>query len=105
MCTSRFPLADEGLSKRDMEKGLSLAQRIHLKYRPVFDKLSEADRAAVALYFLPHGSTSISRPGNHSSFMVVPGGCRKPSVRNSCSNRSWTCAADIHFPPSPAKPT
>ncbi len=56
MRTSRFPLADEGLSKRDMEKGLSLAQRIHPKYRPVFEKLGEADRAAVALYFLPHSS-------------------------------------------------
>ena len=56
MRTSRFPLADEGLSKRDMEKGLSLAQRVHPKYQPVFEKLSEADRAAVALYFLPHAS-------------------------------------------------
>ena len=32
----------------DMDKGLSLARRVHPKYRPVFDKLSEADRAAVA---------------------------------------------------------
>jgi len=35
--------------------GLSLAGRAHLKYRPVFDKLSEVERAAAALCFLPHG--------------------------------------------------
>jgi hypothetical protein len=39
-----------------MDKGLSLAQRVHPKYQPVFDGLSEVERAAVALYFLPHGS-------------------------------------------------
>ena len=44
------------LSQDDIDKGLSLAQRVHPKYRPVFEKLSEADRAAVALYFLPHSS-------------------------------------------------
>jgi len=53
---SRLLLAAEGLSERDLNKGLSLARRIHPKYRPVFDKLGETDRAAVALYFLPHGS-------------------------------------------------
>jgi DNA repair photolyase len=37
-------------------KGLSLAQRVHPKYRPAFDTLSERERAAVALYFLPHAS-------------------------------------------------
>jgi len=46
----------EGLSERDVDKGLSLAERVHPKYQPVFDKLDESDRAAVALYFLPHGS-------------------------------------------------
>lgn len=40
----------------DTATGLSLAERLHPKYRPAFDKLSERERAAVALYFLPHGS-------------------------------------------------
>jgi DNA repair photolyase len=40
----------------DIEKGLSLARRVHPKYRPVFEKLGDRDRASVALYFLPHGS-------------------------------------------------
>jgi DNA repair photolyase len=48
--------AEEGLTNCDVEKGLSLVQRIHPKYQPVFDGLSEVERAAVALYFLPHGS-------------------------------------------------
>lgn len=40
----------------DTSKGLSLAARVHPKYQSVFDKLTETDRAAAALYFLPHGS-------------------------------------------------
>jgi hypothetical protein len=37
-------------------KGLSLASLVHPKYWPVFEKMDEEARAAVALYFLPHGS-------------------------------------------------
>lgn len=40
----------------DVEQGLSLASRVHRKYRPVFDKLPARDRAALAFYFLPHRS-------------------------------------------------
>jgi radical SAM superfamily enzyme YgiQ (UPF0313 family) len=43
-------------TNQQQDKGLVLAERVHPKYRPVFERLSEADRAAVALYFLPHGS-------------------------------------------------
>ena len=50
----------------EIDKGLSLAQRVHQKYRSAFDKLSERDRAAVALYFLPHASAKdvleVTRP-------------------------------------------
>lgn len=42
--------------EQDIEKGLSLARRVHPKYSPVFERLDERARAAVALYFLPHGS-------------------------------------------------
>ena len=40
----------------DADRDLSLAGRVHPKYQPVFQELDETDRAAVALYFLPHGS-------------------------------------------------
>jgi DNA repair photolyase len=50
----------------EIDKGLSLAQRVHPKYRPAFDKLNERQRAAVALYFLPHASAKdvleVTRP-------------------------------------------
>ena len=52
----RSMFVEELLSQDGMDKGLSLAQRVHPKYQPVFEKLSEADRAAMALYFLPHSS-------------------------------------------------
>jgi hypothetical protein len=40
----------------EIVEGLSLAERVHPKYRPAFDRLSERDRAAAAIYFLPHAS-------------------------------------------------
>jgi len=56
----------QGLLVQETDKGLSLARRVHPKYRPAFDKLSERDRAAVALYFLPHASAKdvleVTRP-------------------------------------------
>jgi len=65
MCI-QMTLAEMGISGQGLAKGLSLAERVHPKYRPVFEMLSEADRAAVALYFLPHGSKKdlldVSRP-------------------------------------------
>jgi len=56
MPTDRPVFAAEGLLDSAVKKGLSLAGRVHPKYQPVFEKFDEADRAAVALYFLPHGS-------------------------------------------------
>ncbi len=56
MHTRRFTFGEDGLPASEARKGLSLAGRVHPKYQPVFDRLGEADRAAVALYFLPHGS-------------------------------------------------
>jgi DNA repair photolyase len=53
-------------AEENIESGSLLASRVDLKYRPVFDALSERDRAALALYFLPHGSRKavleVSRP-------------------------------------------
>jgi len=56
MHTRRYTFTQEDVSGCNVNNGLSLAERVHPKYRPVFEKLSEADRAAVALYFLPHSS-------------------------------------------------
>jgi DNA repair photolyase len=42
--------------KYDMELGLSLVSRVDPKYKPVFEKLPDCERAALALYFLPHQS-------------------------------------------------
>ena len=46
----------QSLLIKDAEQGLALAGRVQPKYRPAFDKLTERERAAVALYFLPHTS-------------------------------------------------
>lgn len=50
----------------DVQRGLSLASRVHSKYRPVFEKLPDRDQAALAYYFLPHQSKKdvleVSRP-------------------------------------------
>ena len=46
-------LFDTGI---DVGKGLCLASRVHSKYSSVFKDLPERDRAALALYFLPHRS-------------------------------------------------
>ena len=56
MHARHFTFVEDGLPASEVRKGLSLAGRVHPKYQPVFDKLNESDRAAVALYFLPHGS-------------------------------------------------
>lgn len=40
----------------DVDHGLALAHRVDPKYAPVFEKVPDRDRAALALYFLPHGS-------------------------------------------------
>ena len=39
MKTNRFLFDAECLSERDVDKGLSLAGRVHPKHQPVFDKL------------------------------------------------------------------
>jgi DNA repair photolyase len=56
MHVSHSVFAGDSPSLDSIDRGRLLARRVHPKYQPVFEKLSEADRAAVALYFLPHGS-------------------------------------------------
>lgn len=38
MHTARFMFAEEGYFERDVDKGLSLARRVHPTYSAVFDK-------------------------------------------------------------------
>lgn len=49
-----------------LDQGLALASRVNPKYQPVFERLPERERAAVALYFLPHASAKavleVTRP-------------------------------------------
>ena len=40
----------------DIQSGLELAERVGDKYRPVFEKFDDKQRAALAWYFLPHRS-------------------------------------------------
>lgn len=40
----------------DFDYGLELAHRVDIKYKPVFDKYGDKQRAALAYYFLPHKS-------------------------------------------------
>lgn len=50
----------------DLEPGLALARRVDPKYAPVFANLPDRERAALALYFLPHRSAKevlgVTRP-------------------------------------------
>jgi hypothetical protein len=52
----RESIAAMRLFQIDTEKALQIAERVNTKYKPVFDKLPPAQRAAAALYFLPHKS-------------------------------------------------
>ncbi len=40
-----------------IEEGLAIARRVDPKYRPVWDGRAPAEQAALAWYFLPHGSS------------------------------------------------
>ncbi|MDD5063987.1 MAG: hypothetical protein PHQ35_04400 [Phycisphaerae bacterium] len=55
------------LFSTDLAEGLEIAEKVNTKYKPVFDKLPPAQRAALARYFLPHKSNKqvvdVTRPG------------------------------------------
>jgi hypothetical protein len=40
----------------DIEAGTDIVERVDAKYKPVFDKIPPAKRAALARYFLPYKS-------------------------------------------------
>jgi DNA repair photolyase len=87
--------------EQDVDKGLSLARRVHPKYRPVFDKLGEADRAAVALYFLPHASEKdvleVTRPRVIKWYCPFADQREFPSGHRYCINVYTGCEHECQY--------
>jgi len=87
--------------EQDMEKGLSLARRVHPKYSPVFDKLCEADRAAVAFYFLPHTSEKdvleVTRPRVIKWYCPFADQREFPSGHRYCINVYTGCEHECQY--------
>ncbi len=88
----------------DIERGLELARRVHQKYRPVFDRLGERERAALAWYLLPHRSNKdvvgVTRPRvvkwycPFADQRVFPSGHRYCiNVYTGCAHRCQYCYA------------
>jgi DNA repair photolyase len=84
-----------------MDKGLSLAQRLHLKYRPAFDKLNQREQAAVALYFLPHASAKdtleVTRPRVVKWYCPFADQREFPSGHRYCINVYTGCEHDCQY--------
>jgi DNA repair photolyase len=93
--------AEESLSKRDVEKGLLLAQQVHPKYQPVFDGLSDVARAAVALYFLPHDSKKdvleVTRPRVIKWYCPFANQREFPSGHRYCINVYTGCEHECQY--------
>jgi DNA repair photolyase len=91
----------QGLLMQDMAKGLSLARRVHPKYSPVFDKLSDCDRAALALYFLPHGSEKavleVTRPRVIKWYCPFADQREFPSGHRYCINVYTGCQHECQY--------
>ena len=87
--------------EQNLDKGLSLARRVHPKYSPVFDKLSEAERAAVALYFLPHTSEKdvleVTRPHVIKWYCPFADQREFPSGHRYCINVYTGCEHECQY--------
>jgi DNA repair photolyase len=87
--------------EEDIDKGLSLARRLHPKYRPAFDKLSERERAAVALYFLPHASEKelleVTRPRVIKWYCPFADQREFPSGHRYCINVYTGCQHECQY--------
>ena len=79
----------------DLELGLSLARRVNSKYQPVFEKLSDRDSAALAFYFLPHGSKKdvleVTRPRVIKWYCPFADQRKFPSGHRYCINVYTGC--------------
>ena len=83
-------------SRFDVERGLLLASRVHRKYQPVFEGLPDHDRAALALYFLPHRSKKdileVTRPRVIKWYCPFADQRGFPSGHRYCINVYTGCA-------------
>ena len=91
-------LFDRGI---DIELGLHLAARVHPKYQPVFEGLTERDRAAMALYFLPHRSKKetleVTRPRVLKWYCPFADQRTFPSGHRYCVNVYTGCAHECRY--------
>jgi DNA repair photolyase len=87
--------------KLDLDLGLSLARRVHEKYRPVFENLPERDRAALAFYFLPHGSKKdvleVTRPRVVKWYCPFADQRKFPSGHRYCINVYTGCEHQCQY--------
>ena len=91
-------LFDTGL---DVQKGLQLASHVHRKFKPVFDELSDCDRAALAFYFLPHRSQKdvleVTRPRVVKWYCPFADQSVFPSGHRYCINVYSGCRHNCHY--------
>ena len=84
------------LFSADIEEGLEIAERVNAKYKPVFDKLPPAQRAALAWYFLPHKSNKqvidVTRPGVVKWYCPFADQKEFPSGHRYCINVYAGCS-------------
>ena len=96
-----------------IEEGLTLAQRVDPKYAPVWGNKPPRERAALAMYFLPHGSKRTvlcpTRPRvikwycPFASQQSFPSGHRYcVNVYTGCAHACEYCYAAAYEPPQPA---
>ena len=85
----------------NISSGLELVERMHPKYRPVFDAASEADRAALAMYFLPHRSKKdvlgVTRPRVVKWYCPFADQRHFPSGHRYCINTYTGCDHDCSY--------
>jgi len=96
-----------------IEEGLTLAQRVDPKYAPAWQGKTPQAQAALAMYFLPHGSKKTflgpTRPRvikwycPFASQSSLPSGHRYCiNVYTGCSHACEYCYASAYEPPQPA---
>ena len=85
----------------DIDRGLSLASRVHRKYRPVFDGLPDRERAALAFYFLPHRSKKdvleVTRPRVIKWYCPFADQHAFPSGHRYCINVYTGCEHECQY--------
>jgi DNA repair photolyase len=85
----------------NIEDGSKLAKRVDTKYKPVFDKFPLAQRAAIALYFLPHKSQKemlgVTRPRVVKWYCPFANQRDFPSGHRYCINVYAGCSHECKY--------